>query len=464
MVGTDRLLRRLLTLRRGEEGMALPFALLATAATMALAGVAVLGSIDVQQSSHRDSASKNALAAADAGASVALMRLNRYSASLSNASNANCLGVSAEGKLVVTGAVAGWCPVITESVGGGTYSYRVSAMVVGAPMNVVSTGSFSGTSQRVDVTLGAESVERILREEGMVSEGAIKIPGNPKIRVSIGANENIEGSGNSWEICGNARHGTGQTGPESERLSCDGEEQEANVSLPPVSSFIPSEIRSETYNSNKRLKSCVTKENPPLCEADYYSGKRKETVPYNASTRSITLTSQSLTLGGEDYWLCRLSLSGSSHLIMAKGAHVRLFFSTPEECNMSSSEPQITVSGNSSIESTGYNALLGQYDMLSIFMLGGPTSTVELQGNSGNSATTASNQVLLYAPDSTVKLQGNAIYKGPIAGGMIEVKGNPTFEEDAGYEAQGLPSDTLYSRQSYIECSGTAASIPDENC
>lgn len=443
--------------------MALPFAMLATAATMALAGVAVLASVNVQQGSHRDSASKSAIAAADGGASVALMRLNRYSGSLSNASNANCLGVNAEGQLIVTGTgtVGGWCPPITETVGGSTYSYRVSGMVAGAPISVVSTGSSSGTSQRVDVTLGAESVERVLSEEGLVSEGTIKIPGNPHIRVGIGANEDIEASGTSWEVCGNARHGTGQTGPKSEQLSCEGKEEEANVSLPPVSSFIPSEIASETYNSNNRLKRCVTKspQNPAECENDYYSGTRKETVPYDAAKRSITLSSsQELSLGGEDYWLCKLTLSGSSHLTMARKAHVRLFFSTPEECSMSSSEPQISISGSSSIVSTGYIPELGQYDMLSIFMLGGPTSTVELQGNSG------SNEVLLYAPDSTVKLQGNAIYKGPIAGGMIEVKGNPTFEEDAGYEPQGLPSDTLYSRQSYIECSGTAVSVPDENC
>src|SRR5690348_4631532 len=463
MTGIDRLLRSLLSLGRDEDGMALPFAMLATAATMALAGVAVLASINVQQGSHRDSASKSAIAAADAGASVALMRLNRYASSLSNASNQNCIGVNAQGQLVLTGTgmVGGWCPPITETVGGGTYSYRVSGMVAGAPINVVSTGSFSGTTHRVDVTLGAESVERILREEGMVSEGAIKIPGNPHIRVSVGANENIEGSGSSWEICGNARHGTGQAGPKSERLSCEGKEQEANISLPPVSSFIPSEIASETYNSDKRLKKCLTTKpkNPLLCEEDTYTATRKETTPYDAAHRSINLTKGTLTLGGEDYWLCKLTLSGSSQLIMAEHAHVRLFFSTPEECGMSSSsEPQISISGTSSIQSTGYIAELGQYDMLSIFMLGGPTSTVELQGNTG------SNEVLLYAPGSTVKLQGNATYKGPIAGGMIEVKGNPTFEEDAGYEPQGLPSDLLYSRQSYVECSGTAASLPDENC
>lgn len=439
--------------------MALPFAMLATAATMALAGVAVLSSIDVQQGSHRDSASKSAIAAADAGASVALMRLNRYASSLSNASNANCLGVSGEGKLIVTGAVEGWCPAITETVGASTYSYRVSAMVAGAPINVVSTGSSSGTSQRVDVTLGAESVQKILNEEGLVSEGSIQIPGNPHIRVSVGANEDIEGKG-SWEVCGNARHGTGQNGPKTGELGCGGEEEEANVSLPPVSSFMPSEIKSETYNSDNRLKACVTKlpQNPERCEDDYYSGKRKETVPYDAAKRSINLSGGTLTLGGEDYWLCKLTMSGSSHLIMAEGAHARLFFSTPEECRMSSSEPQISITGNSSIESTGYIAQLGQYDMLSIFMLGGSTSTVELHGNSG------SNEVLLYAPDSTVKIIGGATYKGPIAGGQIEIQGNATFEADAGYEAQGLPDDTLYSRQSYIECSGTAAAVPDENC
>jgi hypothetical protein len=71
---------------------------------------------------------------------------------------------------------------------------------------------------------------------------------------------------------------------------------------------------------------------------------------------------------------------------------------------------------------------------------------------------------MLYAPDSEVNIFGNGTWQGPIVGGSIYIQGNATFKEDAGFKAQGLPGDTLYSRQSYIECSGTVVSVPNENC
>ena len=435
--------------------MALPFAAFATAATLALGAAAVLASVDVQQGSHRDSAAKSAAAAADAGANMALMRTNRYADSLEPNSNRECLWVD-EGRPFTTKAEVpgGWCPAITEAVGGSTYTYQVSGVVAGAPLQVVSTGTSAGTSQRIDVTLGAVSPQQTLGAEALISEGDITGNGNPHIRDSVGANGSIEMSG-SWEICGNARHGVGETGPKTDQLCRGGEESEGNVSLPPVSSFIPAEIGSAAYNSNKRLEAqCLTREPAPNC--DGYTSVTGKNWPYNPTTRSINLSSHTvLTLGGGDYWLCSLTIQGSAELVMAEKAEVRLFFDTPEDCDMSSSEPQIKVTGNTGISSTGYEIT---HNMLGIFMLGGSTSKVELAGNNGT------NELLLYAPDSSVTLNGNATYKGPIVGGSIELLGTPTFEEDEGYEAKGLPSTMLYSRQSYIQCSGGAVQEPDENC
>lgn len=452
----ERLLRHLRALMRSEEGMALPFAAFAMAATLALGAAAVLASVDVQQGAHRDSAAKTAAAAADAGANVALMRLNRYVNSLEPESDRECLGVE-EGRPVVRPAVGGWCKRVEEPVGGATYAYQVSAMVAGGALQVVSTGTSAGTSQRIDVTLGAVSAQQILGQEGLISEGDISGNGNPHIRDSVGANGSIEMSG-SWEICGNARHGIGETGPKTRELCRGGEESEGNISLPPVSSFIPAEIGSPTYNSDKRLeKSCLTTEPRPNC--DGYSSVSGRGWPYDPMKRSLNLSSHTvLTLGGGDYWLCKLTLEGSSELVMAARAEALLFFDTPEDCGMSSSEPQIKVLGNTGIASTGYDPPTS-YEMLGIFMLGGPTSKVELGGNNGT------NELLLYAPDTSITIGGTATYKGPIVAGSIELPGNPTLEEDEGYEARGLPSNTLYSRQSYIECSGSdPVSMPNENC
>src|SRR5690349_6850940 len=102
-----RVCARILLLVRSESGMALPTALFAMIATMALASVAVLSSVDVQQGSGRDHDSKEAIAAADAGASVALLRLNRFQSKLSTSTP--CVGPAGETLL----ATEGWCPTTT---------------------------------------------------------------------------------------------------------------------------------------------------------------------------------------------------------------------------------------------------------------------------------------------------------------------------------------------------------------
>lgn len=434
---------------RSEEGMALPFAAFATAATLALGASAVLASVDVQQGSHRDSAAKSAAAAADAGANVALMRLNRYASSLEPESNRECLGVQ-EGQAVTTRATNGWCPSVTETVGNATYAYQVSAMVAGAPLQVVSTGTSAGTSQRIDVTLGAASAEESLNVEGLISEGDIIGEGHPTIMGGAGANGSITLGNGKWKLCGNARHGVGETGPKTSELCRGGEESEGNVSLPPVSSFIPAEIASPIYNSNKRLEqNCLALEGSPNC--DGYSSTTG-TWPYDPTKRSLNLSGQTvLTLGGGDYWLCSLTITGNAELVMSADAEVRLFFDTPEDCGMSGAEPQIKIASHG-IKATGSEKMLG------IFMLGGPTSKVEMTGSS------STNELLLYAPDTSVGIGGSAIYKGPIVGGSIKLWGQPTFEEEEGYELSGLPSNTLYSRQSYVECGAAAVSVPNENC
>src|SRR5689334_11716546 len=124
MTVIERLRGRIGELASNERGMALPFALFAMIAGMALASAAVVATINVQQGSHRDSSTKSAIAVADAGANIARMRIDRYAAVLATKS---CLKLGASG--VLEGTVAesdGWCPAVTGTVGGGEYSYRVS--------------------------------------------------------------------------------------------------------------------------------------------------------------------------------------------------------------------------------------------------------------------------------------------------------------------------------------------------
>ena len=85
--------------------MALPTALFAMIASLALASAAVLSSVNVQRGTARDHDSKEAIAAADAGASIALLRLNRFQSKLSPTNR--CVGPAGE-SLAESTEFPGW--------------------------------------------------------------------------------------------------------------------------------------------------------------------------------------------------------------------------------------------------------------------------------------------------------------------------------------------------------------------
>ena len=477
--------------------MALPTALFATVASLGLASVAVMSSVNAQHGSKRDSGSKNAIAAADSGANLAMMRLERVEEDLSEENP--CLGPNGEKQTPTNG----WCPKSTpETVGGSTYSYQFSAIggevCEGHELCVVVTGSASEVARRVLISFdrkgdpgsGGESEEEEGEEEegedggsggiaeGLIGKEEVTMSGNADVRVGVGTDGYLVTSGNT-SICGGIRHGIGKSWKKSGNASqCSGYNiTEGNVELPPVSSFIPSDIA--TKNSNGRITMC-SKGLPLECQADTYNGKWSSTSPLNPSNRQIQLSGNTvLTLGGGDYWLCSMSLSGNSKLIMAEGAHVRLFFDTPEKCGTTS---QINLSGNNEISATGYQPGEDQFDVPGIYLLGSPTmtSTVNLSGNYSNTF-----EFVLYGPDTNINISGNATMKGLIAGKRIAISGNGRIENDEGFELppelnpwkedegdpgeeedeEGEPgSPGIFAPQFYIECSATTSSVPDANC
>ncbi|HEX6601473.1 MAG TPA: hypothetical protein VF030_02420, partial [Solirubrobacterales bacterium] len=225
MFALDRFRLLLRDLRRSEAGIALPVAMFAMIGSMALAGAAVVASVNVQVSSKRDSGSKTAIAAADAGANVAMMRMGRYAKSLATSP---CLAESG-GVLVTSNPQAdGWCPPVSGTVGGATYTYRASPAGVdtacpGYDLCVVSTGTINGVSRRIEMAFNESTLETENPGgglegggsttggsfEGMVGRDGIELSGNADIRVGIGTNGNITSSGNT-SICGDIRVGIGK--------------------------------------------------------------------------------------------------------------------------------------------------------------------------------------------------------------------------------------------------------------
>jgi hypothetical protein len=475
--------RRLRALRLGEEGMALPIAFFVMIAGMALVSAAVIASVNVQQGSHRDSSTKSAIGVADAGANIARSRIDRYAVVL--ASNP-CLELGASG--VLKGAEAasdGWCPAVTGSVGGGEYSYRVSpagSKCGEYPLCVVATGTVGGVSRRVEIAYGETPVEETRTEgtitttesgssplvEGIVAQETVEVGGSADVHVSIGTNGDVIAS-SSASICGDVRKGVGKkfTG---ETHQCAGfKKTEGNKTLPPVTSFMPANIA--TNNSDYRMVKCTktkpTKE-PTGCEMDSFSG-----TPWNPKTREINLTGGStLTVSGGDYWVCSISMSGNSQLIMGANAQVRFFFDTPEHCGLSAGATQLSLVGSTRIASSNPNIYPAFY------FLGSPTmaTNVSITGNNHTE-----NEAVIYGPNTTIELTGHATFKGVIVGKKVTVWGSATVTNDAGYHppAEITPvtektepkkskfvTARYYSPQFYVECTGpaTQGASPNANC
>lgn len=454
--------RRLRLLARSERGMALPTALFAMIASFALASVAVLSSIDSQRGTARDSSSKSAIAAADAGAGLALLRLNRFSTKFSSLTP--CIGPAGE----LQTATEGWCPATTpETVGGATFAYQVSAYQPNSGISVVAVGASGGVSRRVNVKLARKNGEEVFKVEQLIGESGIKLKGGVVVKTNIGTNGGVEltsENGQSATICGNIRHGPGQPFPTpTPPPNCpeQGTVTEGTKTLPPV--VPPADIA--TNNSDYRLVKCVSPGSPTGCESDKYEGKaRTTTEPWDASQRFINVSNgATLTLGGGDYWVCGLFVTG--HLVMAEKAQVRIFFDTPEHCSgLNSSNTQVNVTANGTITSSSFaNCETNPEEcrVPGLYVLGSPTipTTVYLSGNSGST-----NELMVYAPYSNVEMGGNMTWIGMFAGKTLTMGGNPTIKSDLRIPQPKVYFPGLMERVRYVECTGATGSPPDVNC
>ncbi|HXR60764.1 MAG TPA: hypothetical protein VN732_05510 [Solirubrobacterales bacterium] len=467
MTAIDRFVLLTRSLRKDQQGMAVATALVAMTIAFTFASAAVVYSVNTQRGTVRDHDTKEAIAAADAGANVALMRLNQFSKAVSTASP--CIGMSGTALVVTKAEADGWCPQINGTVGKATYSYRVGPSVAACTEStscVVALGTSDGVSRRVEVTLGTTTVGGAFSRAGVIGNDDIVLDNNADIRVGVGTNGNVKLS-NSASICGDIRYGTGKKLTfEQSSSQCSGYVKgEGNETLPQVSSFMPSTVY--TASSNKRLEKCTSTGVPAECQSDSYTKAWETNVPWNRTTRTIEPAQNStLTLTGGDYFICRLYLGNNSHLIMGAGAAVRIFFDTPEACKMNSGEAQILVENNADITSSGYQVGDNKYSLPGLYVMGSSTIQTKIifANNSNGKSEESTNQFVLYAPNSNVYLENNATFKGAIAGKTVYLSNHAKVVQDEGFKPPPLGGSALFTRQSYVECIGATASPPNASC
>lgn len=441
MLAIDRFILLIRDLRRNERGIAVPTALMALIATFAISSVAVMSTVDVQQGTKRDHDSKEAIAAADAGANIALLRLNRYLPSLTLAHP--CIGANGEYQT----PVSGWCPATaTESVGGATYSYAVSAYTgTGTPLNIVSVGSSGTVQRRVNVALMTNKGQGVFADEKFIGQDEINVKGNFKIEADIGTNGGITQSGGSGTICGDERHGHGKSAPEPD---CTGNMRfEEERDLPPI--VPPANLATENANCMLAQK-CTS--GPYIGQTDTYTKSK----PWTEKTRTINVGGNgTLTMNGGDYFICKLEV-GPGTIYMSAGAHARIFIDTPQNCGLASGATQVNIGGNGNLVSSAYNPKQGMYEIPQIYVLG--NGAVKIGANSGT------NHLMLYAPESKVDLEGNAEWVGMFAAKSITLNGTPYFSSDPNIKEPDLTYAGRFTRTRYVECTGATASPPNANC
>jgi hypothetical protein len=438
-----------------ERGLAVPTSLLVLVVSLGFATVALVASTQSQSGGVRDQDQKAAIAAADAGAEQAILRQNK----IETTDEGTCLVPGAGGTLAPGAALAdGWCPEISAAVGDASYAYRVSpwelVTVSGQErraIGLVSRGDSDLVSRRIAISATAPTGVDILGLNRAVGVDGVSVGGTSLVNVSTGSDQSVVVEENGT-LCGDARHGPeGDFSLENNGVQCPGyTNSEGLVPMPPVDV-------SELYANNDNAKLL-----PGLPQSDQRSGS----VVFDPATRTLTLSGAgALTLGGSNYLICRLDMSGSSSLIMAAGATSRLYFDSPENCGLAGQpEPieQVTVIGTSKILSTSYNPEAGAFDLLGMYMVG--SAEIETQARFLGTANVGQ-EFLLYAPRTHVLIGGTSEYVGPIVGKTLETFGTALLTSDANLPNPDVDVIIIYKRDRYVECTGGASTVPpDSNC
>lgn len=428
----------------------MPVVLLVITIGFALASVGSLAAIGSIRNSGRDMNDKGALGIAEAGAQQALARQNKILTTPAT-SSLRCLALSASNTLIASppAGTDGWCEMQSGSVNGGTYRYRVRPDIIDEStgqrsVQIVSEGTLNGETRRIAVDAAAAT--------GTPAFAGGQIVGLNKLDFSGGQNMSITGAmktnsdlvvGSNTSCTGNVTVGTGkQLLPSS--TACGGSVAQGTTTLGPVDM---GDVR--INNSNSRLSPTA-----PVTDRDVRTGNQ---INWNPTAKTLDLGAQStLTLGGRNYLLCRLTLSGGSQLIVARPAQVRIYFDSPENCP-GVGTTQISTGGNSRVSTTS-----GNPEDLAFLMAGSDTTPTYV--SLGGTAQVV-NDMVLFAPKTFINLQGNSTYRSAIAGKELTAAGSVRISGVNSTLTFMTSVEYAYKRTRFVECRGVMPSFnPGTGC
>jgi hypothetical protein len=458
--------------------MALPIVLVISVVALGLAAVPIMASVNSQNAGKQNQAGNEALAAAEAGAELGLLRQTQ------GALSKECVSGTPTG---------GWCPEVSGSIGSNaSYVYRVKpAYSTGGGSNVITvysvgTAETGGVKVRRQVSLegssspGASTSNRFLGSEGLVGEESFTFAsGGNASWGSVGTNGIFKFTGgNGNKVCGGSiRYGEGQKAPGVDNpIGTDPnvpanerpyrENQQNGLCYPPEPATAKVYAKNITYPMPEPPANLATENS----DGRFFSQDGRDlpswylqnpTNSWNPQTKTLSIDSQvTLTLEGtKPYLLCRLRLEGGATIkSQAPGQPVQIWFEKPENCpslpsktlsaNGQSAKQQLIVAGGSHFTNNGYYP--------GLYFLGSTKersmAEIEMQDFNG----------LIYGPLTDFESNyGGLKLSGAIVARTMYLTGGSRISSTFNGETYEIPvkggssTPTEFAKKRFVECTAT---------
>ena len=169
-----------------EDGFAAATVLGVVVASMAFVSVAALASTHAMRGTVGDEDGKMALAAAEAGATAALVRQN----TAGGGAGTSCVTIGG-GSSLVSGPIPGdgWCPAVAGTIDSATYSYQVAPTP--GELKIVSVGTSDGVSRRVELLAGKGTDVDVFTAAGLIGLDYVAMHQHNEVHTGLASNGSI---------------------------------------------------------------------------------------------------------------------------------------------------------------------------------------------------------------------------------------------------------------------------------
>jgi hypothetical protein len=466
---------------KSQDGVALPVA----SAMMLIISLFVVAfftvSLRLNDTSIEDRSSKRALAAAEAGLHLAvyqLGQLNQLDTPPAATKNASCLTDT-----WVTPGGGGECPGRPVVLGNGAeVTYYVTPLLApGADCVlrpgdtesaldrcITAVGTADGVSRRVQVRVANTPAPVTFKQVGLMGKSLVFAGNSSEITSDVGTNGTAH-FGNSAKTFASAADdvdGTIMLGP-SGNYQTEGSSQVIAGGQQSVPRF---EFPTEDFEAA---------ENSALNAQAGWAAPSGST--YNATTRTFTISSGTVTMPPGTYHFCRVFLDNSVEWTFSGTQETRIYVDSPSRGDSvcaGQAEPSGTFWAN---ESVGINRN-GHEELLDIFVYGTtvdgtrtPPSWCAPKGSPEKPEECRSDFILdnsiwfegsVSAPDTTVEANNSVTWIGAIGADNIRFNNSVKFQVTSAVKDSDADTSGTPARRGWIECrpQATVAGDPESGC